>query len=427
MFKKLYLNNYAKLWSIALLMSSIGLIIFTYFELEKNNNSFYHNYILSTEVLVDTAKKINQYANATETEIKYFKNTNFEIINKDLLSQIEKINTFDFKKYKVKELEDEINSIISINTLIVGHLKDSENQLANKLYKTEFLSHRDKFIQLIDSTKKEFLIKMKQKHKINSNSLSLSISFVFLLFVSIFSFITMIRFQNGNKKLHHQIEAYQSELNENKSLISNLNGKIENKVLIETQLKEELKFIKESLIEKNEKLQKIVISYSGSKEYVASDKSVDNLNEKIKYFINQFQKFYQSYQFFSLDINNFNKNLLHIKNAGKQLNVQVMNEELSGSSSKDTLLIKELLNSIENLNTINYMNMDNDVLSSVQDAREHLSQIYILEENLNKVIVENNENFHQLLREVQNKLIESKNLINSLFNDGFREFNEKFD
>lgn len=427
MFKKLYLNNYAKLWSIALLMSSIGLIIFTYFELEKNNNSFYHNYILSTEVLVDTAKKINQYANATETEIKYFKNTNFEIINKDLLSQIEKINTFDFKKYKVKELEDEINSIISINTLIVGHLKDSENQLANKLYKTEFLSHRDKFIQLIDSTKKEFLIKMKQKHKINSNSLSLSISFVFLLFVSIFSFITMIRFQNGNKKLHHQIEAYQSELNENKSLISNLNEKIEKKVLIETQLKEELKFIKESLIEKNEKLQKIVISYSGSKEYVASDKSVDNLNEKIKYFINQFQKFYQSYQFFSLDINNFNKNLLHIKNAGKQLNVQVMNEELSGSSSKDTLLIKELLNSIENLNTINYMNMDNDVLSSVQDAREHLSQIYILEENLNKVIVENNENFHQLLREVQNKLIESKNLINSLFNDGFREFNEKFD
>ena len=427
MFKKLYLNNYAKLWSIALLMSSIGLIIFTYFELEKNNNSFYHNYILSTEVLVDTAKKINQYANATETEIKYFKNTNFEIINKDLLSQIEKINTFDFKKYKVKELEDEINSIISINTLIVGHLKDSENQLANKLYKTEFLSHRDKFIQLIDSTKKEFLIKMKQKHKINSNSLSLSISFVFLLFVSIFSFITMIRFQNGNKKLHHQIEAYQSELNENKSLISNLNEKIEKKVLIETQLKEELKFIKESLIEKNEKLQKIVISYSGSKEYVASDKSVDNLNEKIKYFINQFQKFYQSYQFFSLDINNFNKNLLHIKNAGKQLNVQVMNEELSGSSSKDTLLIKELLNSIENLNTINYMNMDNDVLSSVQDAREHLSQIYILEENLNKVIVENNENFHQLLREVQNKLIESKNLINSLFDDGFREFNEKFD
>ena len=427
MFKKLYLNNYAKLWSIALLMSSIGLVIFTYFELEKNNNSFYHNYILSTEVLVDTAKKINQYANATETEIKYFKNTNFEIINKDLLSQIEKINTFDFKKYKVKELEDEINSIISINTLIVGHLKDSENQLANKLYKTEFLSHRDKFIQLIDSTKKEFLIKMKQKHKINSNSLSLSISFVFLLFVSIFSFITMIRFQNGNKKLHHRIEAYQSELNENKSLISNLNEKIEKKVLIETQLKEELKFIKESLIEKNEKLQKIVISFSGPKDYVASDKSVDNLNEKIKYFINQFQKFYQSYQFFSLDINNFNKNLLHIKNAGKQLNVQVMNEELSGSSSKDTLLIKELLNSIENLNTINYMNMDNDVLSSVQDAREHLSQIYILEENLNKVIVENNENFHQLLREVQNKLIESKNLINSLFDDGFREFNEKFD
>lgn len=428
MFKNLFDLNNLKLFNIAFLVSALCMLALFFKTYQKRDQDFYQNYILSSEILIDTAKKVNQYAKLTETEIKYSKKFDFELKNDELKLQLNELYELGLKKYLITEIENEILALIEINKQVRIHLKDSENILALKLYKTEFLSHREQIISLIDSTKKALVNNVKDNYsveKFNIFVLSILCSvlfFIFLYFLFNFKLSSKIKSLNlelSNKDL--ELEKLEKELENRAMKIKSLDKEV-------FLLTEEVQYF-ESIQRQNMKTaMSIEIITQKPKSYETNDSSLDELNIKLKDFVNDFQKFYQDYQLFNIGFEQFNKNIMHAKKINEQLKVIIVNLELNSSENMNLILLKELSSSIENIKQIEGMNFTENILSSITDIKEKLNNLYHHEENLHRIILENNQMYFDGIRDAQSKLNELKKIINSTesITINKREYGEEF-
>jgi Fe2+ transport system protein B len=148
--------------------------------------------IIATQI--NFSKSINSYAEAIREEIQIMRNTNFQTYEARINSDFKNIEK-KVSKYQQKEFIFELNKMFMINKNIINHLKAQEIDLAQKLYKTEFLYHKEKLINLIDSIKKQTIMTFQNDQsslqdiipQFNIKLLGIFISFCFAL-ISIYYF-----------------------------------------------------------------------------------------------------------------------------------------------------------------------------------------------------------------------------------------------
>tara|TARA_B100001971_G_scaffold111191_1_gene102216 strand:- start:162339 stop:163622 length:1284 start_codon:yes stop_codon:yes gene_type:complete len=409
-----------------LLLISIGIISFSFYNLKQYKENLLLKEIDSTEILIDLAKKVNQFSSLVGDEIKFSKKFNFKMTHNGLNDQVAKLKQLKIKNYQIKELASEIKSLISINKNILKHLKDSEEELASKLYKSEFLFHRDQLISLIDSTKKALVIEQRSRIGKNRYEQVFQVLLICLFFISSILFILVFKrhkefdeLRAQELKLHEQVEQL-TELKDSESTIKNhLQEKLE-------ILERKYLILCEELKERQGLVNSIEVDANNFHLDKLESKSLDNTSQSLTRFVNEFQKFFQKQELNEINIGQNNETLKKLKSINEKLNTNLINLELNAQQNFPVL--NELSGVIKEFKEIQLYKVNADLIEKIQEIKTSLDNVYVdyqnLESHMKQSLEINNENIIKF----NSKLFEIKQLLNTI-NTNYvdeRSVSEKF-
>jgi len=416
MFKKFKATEIIR-YAIVFIVTSLVFVFASLFIGENKNKliNFQHSEIKNIASLIDLSKEINNYSKLTRDEIQLLVRKDFSFINQQLLGLSKNLENGLITEFQLNEINNELLSLIRLNKSITDHLGSNEIELAQKLYKTEFLFHEEKIHQLIDSTKKASMInteiKMNQILSLNSKEKSyiiLSISLFFSLFLGVIYF--MRKEFNSSRLLNKHLLI----IDDKNKLVKNINNEFEELKLNFDRLKlENFNMAKNIKSFKNH-----VNSFSltlCNAETNAKTK-MENLELNSQQALAQFEQkvnfLLKHHEEFRCDIKQHNQSIISLKQLSQNINKLIVNFEINRKPI-DVLELKHILNTVDLCHSLDsdlkdfdlkqsfdslciLLKEDRHILTSYNDNLRHL------EEHIKKVEKENNSNLTKLKSKVLN-------------------------
>lgn len=394
--------------NVVLFLFLLGDISFSFYKqlfLESNN---YLN-LLSSQI--NFTKSINTYSDVVRDEIQIYKNINIKNYEDNLNLEFKNIAN-GISEYQVKEMNEVLNKMYQINRSIIGHLNDQEIQLAQKLFKTEFIFYKTKLISLLDSNKKLTILKF-QNHFEDIINLSPLLKFKFVIL-----FISFLVTTGGcvyfYSKLVNNNSMYLSISNELNMKDYEIIALKEVKQLVEKSninLKENIFNIKRNLIE----LKDNFAGFEFNDAYLINeDVLVDSVNHIEKAYSSNEKLINKELDLgnsFLKEINLYNQKINTINSLTKTLKNSLVNYEIN-NKPLDLIIVKNLINELNSLNTIEIKDVSRNI--SFEELKNTTKQF---RKEVNKFVLENSElikTFNILNKKNENRINELHRSISNL-------------
>lgn len=392
----------------ALFLFLLGDISFFFYKqlfLESNN---YLN-LLSSQI--NFTKSINTYSDVVRDEIQIYKNIKIKNYKDNLNLEFKNI-AIGISEYQVKEMKEVLNKMYQINESIIGHLNDQEIQLAQKLFKTEFIFYKTKLISLLDSNKKLTVLKF-QNHFEEIINLSPMLKFkLTMLFINFLITIGGVLYFYSRLRKNNIL--YQTNVNELKVKESEISALKEAKQLVEksnVNLKNNILNIKRNLIELIDKFN----GFEFNEAYLEGEDILSNALRSLEITCSSNEKLVNN------ELNNikvildeiklFNQKVNTINSLTKNLNNSIVNYEIN-NRPLDLILIKNLNNELNSLNEIDCGDISKNI--SFEELRKSTKDI---EKIVSDFILKNKEiikEFNILNKKNENKINELHRSVSSL-------------